>query len=214
MSLERDVPTSTTLLRQLQGPGNEAAWQTFVARYSRPVYSWCRQAGLNHGDAEEVRQAVLAKMVTALQTFVYDHSRRFRAWLRMVVVNEVRGLWRQRQRRPGDRGSGDPAVHEQLERVPGPAGVDGLVHELDQALQRDLRRLQEVVAQVRARVQERTWQAFWRTALEKEPAAEVARSLGLTVGAVYEGKRRVGQLLRREGANLVGPAEGPREDEP
>jgi RNA polymerase sigma-70 factor (ECF subfamily) len=204
MSGERDLSTSATLLRQLQDPGNEAAWQTFVTRYSRPVYLWCRQAGLNDSDAEEVQQAVLAKLVTALQTFVYDHSRRFRAWLRAVVVNEVRGLWRQRQRRPGDRGSGDPAVHEQLDQVEDPGGLDGLVQELDEAVQRDLREVREAVARVRARVQENTWQAFWRTAVEKEPAAEVARSLGLSVGAVYEGKRRVGLLLRQEAAALAG----------
>jgi RNA polymerase sigma-70 factor (ECF subfamily) len=195
-----DVRTSPTLLRQLAGPGNEAAWRTFLQRYGPLIYHWCCRAGLAHDDAEEVSQAVLAKLVTALRTFVYDPARLFRAWLRKVVENEVRDLWRLRARRPGDRGSGHPRAQGRLEQAPARQGVDELVQEVDEAFQRDLRQLQQIMAWVQARVQPRSWEAFWRTAMEQEPAAEVARRLGMRVGAVYQAKNRVGQLLRERGA--------------
>ena len=51
---------------------------------------------------------------------------------------------------------------------------------------------------MRGHFQETTWQAFWRTAVEGEPAAEAARALGLSVGAVYVAKSRVLARLREQ----------------
>ncbi len=86
-----------------------------------------------------------------------------------------------------------------LEQV---AAVGELVDELDETLDRDLRLAQQVTARVRARVQEQTWRAFWWTAIAKQPAADVARRLKMTVAAVYMAKKRVGRMLHEEGAKL------------
>jgi RNA polymerase sigma-70 factor (ECF subfamily) len=51
---------------------------------------------------------------------------------------------------------------------------------------------------MRADFQETTWKACWETAVAGRPAAEVARELGLTVGAVYAAKFRVLDRLRHE----------------
>jgi RNA polymerase sigma-70 factor (ECF subfamily) len=208
MADAQGVLTSLTLLRQLGDPGNERAWWTFLERYQPLIYGWCRRWGLGHTDAEEVSAAVLAKLVELMRTFVYDPRQCFRGWLKTVVHNEVRSRWRQVARRPGDRGSGDPKVHKQLEAVEAPGGVGDLVEELDGTMQRDLRRAQRVTARVRERVQPHTWQAFWLTAIEKESASEVAGKLGMTVAAVYMAKSGVSQKLREEGAKLLGRAEG------
>ena len=48
----------------------------------------------------------------------------------------------------------------------------------------------------------RTWQAFWRTAVDNLPAREVAGELGMTVGAVYMAKSRVLARIRQELAEL------------
>ena len=37
----------------------------------------------------------------------------------------------------------------------------------------------------------RTWQAFWRTAVDGQPGKQVAADLGLTVAAVYHARSRV-----------------------
>ena len=52
--------------------------------------------------------------------------------------------------------------------------------------------------QVRGHFQDRTWQAFWQTAVEARPPREVAEALGLSVGAVYIAKSRVLTRLRKE----------------
>src|SRR5262245_64439447 len=83
------VLTSPTLLRELGDPDHrDVAWRTFLQRYQPLIYRWSRRKGLNHDDAEEVRDRVLSKLVTALRDFDYDPARRFRGWLKTVVENE------------------------------------------------------------------------------------------------------------------------------
>jgi RNA polymerase sigma-70 factor (ECF subfamily) len=195
--------TSPTLLQELTKPdNNEAAWRAFVERYQPMIRGWCRRRGLTHDQAEDVCATVLAQLVTALRDFVYDPARRFRGWLKTVVDNEMRTLWRRAARHPGDRGSGDTWVQRSLEQVAALGGVSDLLDELDQKLDRDLRLARQVTALVRARVHEQTWRAFWLTAIAKEPAADVAKRLQMTVAAVYMAKKRVGRMLHKEGARL------------
>jgi RNA polymerase sigma-70 factor (ECF subfamily) len=204
------VLTSPTLLRDLGDPGHrEAAWRTFLRRYQPLIYGWSRRTGLNHDDAEDISAAVLSKLVTALRDFVYDPAHRFRGWLKTLVENEVRSLYRQWGRRPGDRGSAHPLVHRRLAEVPTPDPIAELVKQLDDTLARDLHDAEEVTRRVRARVQPSTWEAFWLTTVGAESGRDVAGRLGMTVAAVYVAKRRVGQMLRAE-AERLHPA--PREE--
>ncbi|OYV89024.1 MAG: hypothetical protein B7Z73_07380 [Planctomycetia bacterium 21-64-5] len=49
----------------------------------------------------------------------------------------------------------------------------------------------------------RTWQAFWRTAVDGLAAREAAEQLGMTVGSVYMAKSRVLARLRDELSGLI-----------
>ena len=51
---------------------------------------------------------------------------------------------------------------------------------------------------VQAGFEPRTWQAFWRVAIDARRPAEVAAELGMTVRAVYQAKARVLHELRRQ----------------
>jgi RNA polymerase sigma-70 factor (ECF subfamily) len=201
--------TSPTLLRRLWGPGNdEEAWRAFLARYGPLIQRWCRRLGLGPDDADEVGARVLAKLATALRTFEYDPSSRFRRWLKAVVGNAVHSYWREAARRPGGRGSGDTGVQDLLGQAEAP-DVDGLVGALDEGLAHDLERAERVAAAVRRRVEPHTWQAFWLTAIEGVPAKEAAARLGLTLTSVYVAKSRVGKLLQARAAELQGQPPDP-----
>jgi RNA polymerase sigma-70 factor (ECF subfamily) len=201
------VSTSSSLLRELKNPETrESAWRTFLERYRPLIFGWCCRSGLSRADADEITAAVFANLVKVMTQFVQAPGHRFRAWLKTVVNNEVRTLWRQRGRRPADRGSGDPAVHRRLEEEEAPESLNDLLEQLDKTLQRDLERGELVVARVKDRLKRpETWEAFWLTAIEGERAADVARKLNMKVAAVFMAKQRVSMMLREEGQLLQGP---------
>jgi RNA polymerase sigma-70 factor (ECF subfamily) len=173
-------------------------WVTFVNRYGPKIQAWCRHWGLQHADAEEVTQIVLVKLLNKMQTFAYDPSRSFRAWLKTVAHH----AWQDYvdgQRR-AVQGSGDSSIRAKLEAAE--AGEDLLRH-LDEAFERA--QLEEALARVQERVESRTWEAFQRLTFHQQSGREVAAALHLELGAVYMAKKRVQSMLHEEIENLQGP---------
>jgi RNA polymerase sigma-70 factor (ECF subfamily) len=115
----------------------------------------------------------------------YDRQRgTFRGWLFTITRNKVFNFLSARRIRP--QGSGDTATNKLLDTQPGePDGAD----DWDLEYQRRLASL--AMEQVKSEFQEKTWQAFWLTAVDGQPAAEAARQTGLSAGAVYVAKSRV-----------------------
>jgi RNA polymerase sigma-70 factor (ECF subfamily) len=82
--------------------------------------------------------------------------------------------------------------------------VQGLLHnveardELTGRLQAtfDQELLELATARVRARVQERTWEAYRLAALEGLSGAEAAARVGMQIGTVYKAKSKVHALLQ------------------
>ena len=56
---------------------------------------------------------------------------------------------------------------------------------------------------IRGEYEERSWQAFWRVAVEGRSPADVATELGLSVFAVYQIKYRLTRRLRQELAGVM-----------
>ena len=56
---------------------------------------------------------------------------------------------------------------------------------------------------VRGQVEERTWQAFWLTAIEQHSPVEVAASLGVSTTAVRMAKSRVLRRLKEQFSELI-----------
>ena len=57
---------------------------------------------------------------------------------------------------------------------------------------------EELARQMQRDFEERTWQAFWKTAVEHKTAPQAAEELGMSVAAVYMAKSRVLRRLRAE----------------
>jgi RNA polymerase sigma-70 factor (ECF subfamily) len=95
------------------------------------------------------------------------------------------------------RGSGDSAVQDWLANQPDHVDESAV---WDREYER---RLLDVAAeQVRLEFENPTWQAFWRTAVEGQPAKEAAEGLGMSVGAVYIAKSRVLNRIKEKVALL------------
>jgi RNA polymerase sigma-70 factor (ECF subfamily) len=202
MGAEHTPPTSQTLLGRLSRiPVDEAAWAEFAQRYGARIYSWCRGRRLQEADAEDVTQQVLMKLAQRLQTFTYDPSRRFRAWLQTVALNAWRDFIDSRHHR--DAATGDSRVLDMLESV---QARDELLADLDAEFEREL--LDEAMARVKARVQPHTWEAFRMLALENRSGAEVATRLSMKVATAFVARSKVQKMLKEELARLRVPGTG------
>jgi RNA polymerase sigma factor (sigma-70 family) len=191
--------TSPTLLGRLRlAPTDQAAWDAFVHRYGRKIYSWCREWRLQESDAQDVTQAVLLKLADKMRNFTYDPAGSFRGWLKTVTRHTWSDL-RGAQQRHG-RGSGDSDVLSQLHSV---EAREDLVKCLEEEFDQEL--LEEATARVRLRVAPHTWEAFRLVALEHRSGAEAAAELGMKVATVFVAKSKVQKMLREEVRRLEGP---------
>jgi RNA polymerase sigma-70 factor (ECF subfamily) len=179
--------TPVTLLERLRQPAADEAWARFVRLYTPLLLHWAGQLGLQWSDAADLVQDVLTVLVRKLPEFQYDRDRSFRAWLRTVLLNK----WREQRRRPTlpRAGATEPAVAD----LAGPDNGDAFG---EAEYRRHLVRRAYQLIQVE--FQAWTWKAFWGTVVAGKSAAEVARELGLNVGAVRVAKSRVLHRLRED----------------
>jgi RNA polymerase sigma-70 factor (ECF subfamily) len=179
--------TRPSLLVRIRDAGDRDAWRQFVEVYAPLVYKFARRRGLQDADAADLTQDVLQAVAGASKRLVYDPQRgTFRAWLYTVARNKLRNALLARQRRHEE---GDAAL---LEEQAAREDVEQWEREYEQRL------FDWAVEQARGHFQETTWRAFWITAVEGRAAADAAKELSLSVGAVYIAKSRVLARLREQ----------------
>jgi DNA-directed RNA polymerase specialized sigma24 family protein len=127
-----------------------------------------------------------------MREFVLDPQYRFRGWLKTVVKHAVADFLRKRGREPPMTSLDDPGVGQN----PHECGLMHAVGAVAEAVEEGVR----IAERVRQQVNPDHWQAFYLTAVESEPACDVATKLGMTKAAVYTARHRVEKLLRAEGA--------------
>jgi RNA polymerase sigma factor (sigma-70 family) len=197
MADEPGSRTSATLLGRLRElPTDQAAWGDFVNCYGKKIYGWCRRWELQPADADNVTQAVLLKLARAMQSFEYDRSRSFRAWLKTLAHHAWQDL--AKSRRPLAV-AGDARLEEVLASL---EARDDLATRLESAWEQDL--LDIAMASVRLRVHPKTWEAFHLTALQEIKADEVGQRLGMELTSVYKAKSNVQKMLQEEIRHLEG----------
>jgi RNA polymerase sigma-70 factor (ECF subfamily) len=178
------MDTPASLLERLRQPDQEEAWARFVELYTPLLYAWARRSGCRESDAADLVQEALALLVRKIPEFTYDRNRRFRGWLHTLARNCWSNL---RRRRDLPREAGAPDLDELL----APAEPFWEAEYRQRLVGRALGLMQ-------AEFQPTTWKACWECAVCGRPAAEVARELGISIGAVYMAKSRVLSRLRQE----------------
>jgi RNA polymerase sigma-70 factor (ECF subfamily) len=193
-------PTRASLLLRVRDTNDAPAWSEFMGRYAPVVLRHCRRRGLQDADAADVTQDVLRAVASAIKRFDYDPSRgAFRQWLCAVTRSKLNRYFRRRMSQ--ESGSGRTTVAEALLQQP-----DG---QEEQEWSDDCRAgiLDWALRAAREKFTEKTWRAFYLTAVEGKSADDAAAQTGLSVGAVYVAKSRVVAQLRRlvESAENDGP---------
>jgi RNA polymerase sigma factor (sigma-70 family) len=192
MPVDESPLTRASLLVQIRDGSNQAAWQEFVRLYGPIVYGFARKRGLQDADAADLMQDVLRSVSSAIGRLDYDRKQgTFRGWLFTITRNKVFNFLSARRIRP--QAAGDSATHRLLtEEADGQDGTD--TWELE--YQRRIAAM--AMDRIKGEFQDKTWRAFWLTAVEGVAAPDVAKQLRMSPGAIYVAKSRVLARLKDE----------------
>lgn len=165
-------------------------WSRLVETFGPIVYRWCRITGVSESDAPDIVQEVFSSVARGIADFERrKESGSFRSWLATVTRNRVRDHFRRLEHR--ERAEGGTQALERLKEK---------ADSLDESIDGDnigSPLVREVMRSVEAEFEPSTWQAFWMTAIENQPASLVAEATGLSVASVYQSKSRVLRRLRQ-----------------
>ncbi len=190
--------TSLSLLARVRADESRA-WERLVNLYAPLVLQWCRGRNLQDQDVADVFQEVFRAVVAHVGNFRKERQGdTFRGWLRRITQNKLRDHFRRLGREP--RGVGGSSGQERLARLPEPEVSEGDPAADDQS-ERGL--FARVLGLIRAEFEERTWTAFWQTAVEGRAPRDVAADLSMSPGAVRVAKSRVLHRLREELGDLI-----------
>lgn len=182
--------TSSSLLNRVRDNDSEA-WSKLSRLYAPLVYRWARSAGLQDQDAGDITQEVFQAVARSIHSFDPSKGGRLRRWLWGITRNKLADHFRQKAGRALAAGGTD--AHQALQNLPDlPADAPSDGFDADASL---FHRAMELL---KTDFQPATWQAFWRMAIDGQPAAEVAQELGMSKKAVRQAKYRVLQRLRDE----------------
>jgi RNA polymerase sigma factor (sigma-70 family) len=187
------ITSISLLLRLGHSPSDQAAWEEFVNRYGAKIYAWSRAWQLQDADAQDVTQAVLAKLAVRLRRFSYNPAQSFRGWLRTLVKNACRDYIADRRRIIGAVARGQT---DQADLIQTALARDDLAQRLEAEF--DLELLEEAQRRVRQCVAPHTWEAYRLTAIEGLSGAEAAARLGIKVAAIFVSRSNVTKRLKSE----------------
>jgi RNA polymerase sigma-70 factor (ECF subfamily) len=182
---------STSLLVRVQARDDDA-WRQVCRLYAPVVETWGRQRGVPQHDLGDVRQDVFLAAAAGIADFQRQREgQTFRGWLYGITHFKVLDYWRRRAKQPHAAGGSDAQqmLRELPEEISAEASGDALAADRSGVYRRALEL-------VRGEFTDQSWQAFWKTAIEEQSAAEVGAELGMKPGAVYVAKSRVLKRLR------------------
>ncbi len=183
--------TSHSLIARVKDLGDGAAWAEFLGIYQPVVFRMARRRGLQDADAQDVMQQVFLSISKSIEGWIPgDLQPPFRAWLTTIARNAITKAL---TRRPRDAATGSTSMVELLDAQLDPQETTAEI--LAEARKELIRWATE---QIRSEFSEATWNAFWRTAIEGVPIAEVAKSTGRSAGAVYVARYRVIARLKEK----------------
>jgi len=180
--------TRLSLLIRIRDPEDADAWRRFAELYAPLIERFVLKQGLQAADAIDVVQDVLLVVSRKIRNFDYNRETgRFRSWLFRVTRHRLLKQMERTRREPVT--PGDSQIAHQLQELPAP-------DESDWNVEYQQRLFHWAAQRVRPNFREDLWQAFWLTAAESRPIAEVASELGLSTGAVYVARSRAIAAIR------------------
>ncbi len=193
--MESQDPTSQSLLVRVKA-NDQDAWQRLVSLYSPLVVYWCRQGGVHGDDVQDVVQDVFGAVAVVMKTYRQDGTgSSFRAWLRGIARHKIRD----HLRRGPALAEGGTEAQVRLSGLP----VEDQTPALSESDGEVASLYRRALEQVKSQFEDRTWQAFWRVAMDERSPSDVAAELGLSPNSVRQAKSRVLRRLKEELGELI-----------
>jgi RNA polymerase sigma-70 factor (ECF subfamily) len=190
---ESGSSTSPSLLRRLRD-GQQEAWVRLTHIYGPLVYRWCRRSGVGADNIADIAQDVFHAVAVGIDAFRRQQAGdSFRGWLYGITQHKVKDHFRRAGRQPRAIGGTDAQLRLGQVACQTESSLDSATGGDDATLL-----LHRALEQIRGDFEEHTWQAFWRTTIDRQSATDVARELGMTANGVRQSKYRVLRRLRRE----------------
>jgi RNA polymerase sigma-70 factor, ECF subfamily len=178
-----------------------SAWERIVRLYAPLVASWCRRWGVAEQDVGDLLQDVFSAVANHLDRFRKEQpSDTFRGWMSTIARNKVHDHFRRRRGEPAGTGGTEAALR--MQQIPDDTPLEDLPPISDDPLFDDL--LFKALESIRGEFHERTWQAFWRVAVDGRAAVDVGAEMNMKPGTVRVAKSRVLLRLRRELGDATG----------
>ena len=199
-------PTRSSLLIRLKDTQDQRSWQEFNDIYGRLIFGFARKAGLTETEAEEVVQETMISAAKHLPEFRYDPKVcSFKTWLLNLTSWRIKDQLKKRKPAGAQHltGSGeapaplsdDTTRTATINRVPDPHVID-LDTQFEQEWRRNL--LAAALDRVKGKFSLKHYQIFDLLVVKEWPAADVARSLGVSFANVYVTKHRVAAAVKKE----------------
>lgn len=201
--MQLSTPTTSLSLIDRIGHNDGLAWTRLVHLYGPVVYRWCRRRGLSGNDANDVMQEVFVAVAAGVKRYRSGEKGggMFRCWLHGITSNKINDLFRLASNRPGVMAT------DQLEETVAFTGdsIDSTDdYSSDPVTEAGDRRivLRRALEAIQADYTDLMWKAFWRTAVDGQPATHIAEELGIRADRVRQIKFRILKRLRQELSGL------------
>jgi RNA polymerase sigma-70 factor, ECF subfamily len=190
-----DTPIS--LLHRLRSEQDDSDWRRLLEIYSPLIGRWLSSYGISEPEAEDLTQEVFQTLLTEIRTFKHNgNTGAFRRWLRLTIVNRLKGFWRDRRMESLTNGEDANMILKQMED---PASDPNIFWDLEH----DSHVANGLLLLVEPQFTASTWQAFRMQVMEGIKARVVAEQLGISVNAALIAKSRVMKALREEAEGLI-----------
>ncbi len=179
--------TNASLLLRIRDREDQHSWKEFHKIYAPMIIGFAMTRGLTRDDAEDLCGQCLQAVVSQIDTFEYSKSRGgFKAWLRTLVSRRIVDQFRKRRPQQADTGR----LRDLEDSGQSPEAV------WDR--QWDLRHLEYCMEQVKDRVADEKYHAFYLLVIGQCSVSDVCDKLEMNPNQVYKAKSNIQKLIRAE----------------
>ena len=173
--------TQASLLEKLQR-GDQISWTDFYYLYSPVIRCAGKYYHLDAGECEDLIQQVMIKFFANSSSFTYRAGQiKFRTYFSKIIHNQIIDILRYKNA---------------LKRLHHDAQC--LYEDFHEVFMNEYRKaaLSEAKAELKRRVDEKTYQAFELYGLQNRPAEQVAELLDMSLSSLYTSKSRCKKILQ------------------